>query len=90
VLRQNEGHNQSVKRQGFAENEHDEHADVELAGGLGGRDLGHTAFFSAPASKIVTLSGTPEPLPTRLRLETEGPDPSVAQDSNGSARRQAR
>lgn len=87
VLRQNEGHNQTVQRQGFAKNEHNEHAHIELAGSLGGRDLGSAALFSATAGKIVTLAGAPVPLPTRLGLQTESPDPGVAQDSNRPSRR---
>ena len=91
MLRQNQGHNQTIQRQGFTENQHNQHTHIQLVGGFRGVHATARSKVATVASHIrTTLTGTPVPLAATFRFQAKATDPRIAQHTNGAAGRQTR
>jgi hypothetical protein len=85
VLTQNQGDNQTIQGQGFRENQHDEHTNVQLVGAVGGTGTASHAILISHA-----LVGIPEPFSSILGPQTESSNTGISNHSDGSSGRQTR
>ena len=85
VLRENECDNESVQGQGFTENEHNQHADVEFIGAFGAQ----IRFINASSTALIfAFAFAPVEFATILVLEAKGLHADIAQNTNRTTRRQ--